>query len=102
MWRSWLSLQLRWLYPWHYRWNCGQRRTLVSVHRLPELSCSIRRQARSDGVYFWHWEIIESCKEGGKLRIASGNVFGSRDYAVRDAKKAVRDYWAALPWYARR
>ena len=61
----------------------------------PELSYSIRRQARSDGVYFWHWAIIES---GDKLTIASGNVYGSRDYAVRDAKKAVRDYWAALPW----
>ena len=43
----------------------------------------------SDGVHFWHWEIIERCKvtEGGKLRVASGNVYGSRDYAVRDAKK---------------
>jgi hypothetical protein len=66
----------------------------------PELSYSIRRQARSDGVHFWHWEIIESCKvpEEGKVRVASGNVFGCRDNALRDVKRAVRDYWAALPW----
>jgi hypothetical protein len=66
----------------------------------PELSYSIRRQARSDGVHFWHWEIIESCKltEGGKVRIASGNVFGCRDNALCDVRRAVRDYGAALPW----
>jgi hypothetical protein len=66
----------------------------------PELSYSIRRQARSDGVHFWHWEIIESCHltAGNTLTIASGNVFGCRDNALRDVKSAVRDYWTALPW----
>jgi hypothetical protein len=55
-------------------------------------------------VHFWHWEIIESWNltgnltEDRRLRIASGNVFGCRDNALRDVKSAVRDYWAALPW----
>jgi hypothetical protein len=74
---------------------------LTVRHPPPELSYSIRRQARFDGVHFWHWEIIESCylTAGNKLTIASGNVFGCRGNALRDVKSAVRDYWAAaLPW----
>ena len=59
----------------------------VAKPHLLGLSYSIRRQCRSDGVFFWHWEI----RDERNWPVAFGNVF----VAVRDALSAVRDHQAA-------
>src|SRR5215831_721811 len=66
---------------------------LPAVAKPPSLglSYSIRRQCRSDGVFFWHWEI----RDERNWPVASGNVFGSPSNAVHDALSAVRDHQAA-------
>src|SRR5262249_40959875 len=69
----------------------GAHLPAVATPHLLGLSYSIRRQRRSDGLFFWHWEI----RDERNWPVASGNVFGSPSNAVRDALSAVRDHQAA-------
>src|SRR5215510_10512936 len=69
----------------------GAHLPAVAKPHLLGLSYSIRRQCRSGGVFFWHWEV----RDERNWPVASGNVFGSPSNAVRDALSAVRDHQAA-------
>jgi hypothetical protein len=51
-----------------------------------EYFCTIRRDARRDGLHFWHWKVID---RRGWL-IASGSVYTSRSAAVEKARAAMR------------
>jgi hypothetical protein len=49
-------------------------------------SYSIRRRARSDGVFYWHWEVRDS----SRFAVKTGNAFGSRDIAFAQVRLAIR------------
>jgi hypothetical protein len=43
---------------------------------------SIRRRARSGGVFYWHWEVRDS----SRFTVKTGNAFGSRDIAFAQVR----------------
>jgi hypothetical protein len=50
---------------------------------------SIRRRARSDGVFYWYWE-VRGPKNNWTLK--TGNAFGSRDIALDQVRRAIREH----------
>jgi hypothetical protein len=57
------------------------------AHKIPYAGYfySIRRQARSDGVFYWHWDISDQ----QNWPVESGNVFGAFSNAVDQVREAI-------------
>src|SRR5262245_32430385 len=73
--------------PRHSDWSGGfPVQSLVRATSGPEYFCTIRRDARRDGLHFWQWKVID---RRGWL-IASGSVYTSRSAAIEKARAAMR------------